>query len=728
MADEIDEILQEFLVESYENLDRLDGDLVALEQDPGSRNRLSSIFRTMHTIKGTAGFLALPRLEELTHCGESLLSALRDGEARLDAPMTSVLLQLVDAVRVHLKSIERSGVESDSDDSGLVRTIEALQQGGVVSTEAPDEPEGSTEPAEEMTAPPPTTPEPDAPTEVPESSATDRGSVADGSIRVDVELLDRLMTLVGELVLSRNQIVSATQRDQDAGLSRAVQRLNQVTTGLQQDVMRTRMQPVDTLFSKFPRVVRGLAVSCGKSVRISFTGREIELDRTLLEAIRDPLTHLLRNAVDHGLELPEERQSAGKPPEGQLVLRAQHRGGQVVLELSDDGKGIDPTIVGQKAVDKGLISAERLAAMSDRERTALIFRPGFSTTDAVTNVSGRGVGMDVVKTNIERIGGIVEVVSEPGHGTTIRVTIPLTLAIIPALTVTTGGEQYAIPQLNIRELVRLGGNRSHKIEYLQGVPVYRLREKLLPIVDLAVELQVPDDARQDPTTLIVLRAAEQEFGLLVDDVQEMEEIVVKPLSSQLAAITIFAGATIVTDGRVALILDVLSLALGARAISHRQLVADAEIEPERVTEARRSTTLLLVGVGENRRIGLPLDRVTRLEELPRDTLQQVGGRQVARYRGQILPLVRISSLLGELVPPHEERLLTVVHAAGGRSVGLVVDEILDIASTGVDVNSDVTDAGLTGSVLVDHRVVELLDFENAVAAADPYFYAATQGR
>jgi two-component system chemotaxis sensor kinase CheA len=331
--------------------------------------------------------------------------------------------------------------------------------------------------------------------------------------------------------------------------------------------------------------------------------------------------------------------------------------------------------------------------------------------------------MDVVKTNIERIGGTVEIVSSPGHGTTFRITIPLTLAIIPALTVVTGGEQYAIPQLNIRELVRLGANRAQKIEYLQGVPVYRLRNKLLPIVDLGTELEVPDDARAESKSLVVLRAGDQEFGLLVDDVQDMEEIVVKPLSTQLASIAIFAGATIVTDGRVALILDVLALALKAKAVAERQVAENADGEPTHGSEAGRGDTLLLVGVGENRRVGLPLAQVTRLEELPVDSVQQVGGRQVARYRGQILPLVRISSLLGELPPAEETRLLTVVHASEGRSVGLVVDEILDIAATGAVVPSDVTDVGLTGCVMVDQRVVELLDFENAVAAADPYFYS-----
>ncbi len=756
---EMDEIVQEFLVESHENLDQLDTDLIALEQDPTSRDLLGSVFRTIHTIKGTSGFLAYNRLEAVTHVGENLLSRLRDGELGLTPEITSALLQMVDAVRGLLGSIERDGTEGEPDHTALIETLTRLQV---------TPPEQRTSP-EVLPAPAPveaprlgevlvdqgvtTTEEVVAavveqklgddrklgeilvqqgavqPADVEhalEAQADPRRSVADSSIRVDVDLLDALMNLVGELVLTRNQIVQHASTREDTDLVRSSQRLNLIASELQEGVMKTRMQPIDNIWQKVPRVVRDLSLTCGKTVRVEMEGKETELDRTILEATKDPLTHLVRNAVDHAIETPEARLAAGKPAEGLLLLRAFHEGGQVNIEITDDGKGIDPAVIGSKAVEKGLITAEQLARMGTREITSLIFAPGFSTAAAVTNVSGRGVGMDVVKTNIEKIGGTIDVQSRVGHGTTFRIKIPLTLAIIPALTVTCAGDRYAIPQVNLLELVRLEGEGINGIEQIHGAPVYRLRGNLLPLVYLDRELGVGPgqlDRTRDTVYIVVLQAEERQFGLVVDDVCDTEEIVVKPLGKQLKGIPCFAGATILGDGRVALILDVLALAQQANVLTAGRDRSHVDRTARGDTAASTVQALLVVKLGEDRRMAIPLAMVTRLEEFPLSTVEHVGSREVVQYRGQILPLVRLSSFLGAgWTEPSESGLQVVVYSEAGRSVGLVVDAILDIAEETLVATSDLDDHGLTGSAVVQEHITEFLDVRSAILAADPHFY------
>jgi two-component system, chemotaxis family, sensor kinase CheA len=524
----IDEIVTEFLVESHENLDQLDRDLLALEQNPGSRELLAGVFRTIHTIKGTSGFLAFHRLEKLTHVGENLLSRLRDGLIELTDARSSALLRMVDAVRGLLTNIEATGSEGDGDDSELLGLLSSLVEDGTApAAAAPAAPEATEPPAEAApigevlvqagattedavqlarmeqeqfgdqrplgsilvehgTATP-------AAVEGALETQTAHRSVVDSSVRVDVELLDSLMRMVGELVLARNQLVSRLGESADTGkdssLARSAQRLSLVTSELQEQVMKTRMQPVDTVWNKLPRVVRDLAKQCGRQVRLEMAGRDTELDRSVLEAIKDPLTHLVRNAVDHGIEPPEQRIAAGKSAEGVLLLRAYHEAGQVHLEITDDGAGIDPARIAAKAVERGLVSQAQLAAMAPRDLLHLIFLPGFSTAAAITNVSGRGVGMDVVKTRIEAIGGAVDVSSRLGNGSTFKLTIPLTLAIIPALTIGCAGRRYAVPQVSVLELVRLSGEHARgDVELISGAPVYRLRDMLLPLVRLDEQL------------------------------------------------------------------------------------------------------------------------------------------------------------------------------------------------------------------------------------------------
>ncbi|WP_239153397.1 chemotaxis protein CheW [Virgisporangium aliadipatigenens] len=787
------DIVQEFLVESHENLDQLDRDLVALEQDPGSRELLSSIFRTIHTIKGTSGFLAFNRLERVTHVGENLLARLRDGAQSMTPQTTDALLGMIDCVRGLLTHIEENGNDgSGGDDSDLEPVIQAVtacingtaapaaKPAAAVAATTPVEVtvtvttpgEGDGEGAEDASAGgrkprtrksaakptakatpakavlgaafggeaddvPPETPlaaaapapaeqvEPVGPED--ETGGQARRSIADSSIRVDVDLLDTLMRLVGELVLTRNQLVRAIGGANDPSMTRTGQRLNLITSELQESVMKTRMQAIDHIWAKLPRVVRDLSSGFGKRVRLAMEGRETELDRSLLEAVKDPLTHLVRNAVDHGIELPDDRRFKGKDPEGTLTLRAYHEGGHVIVEVTDDGAGLDPDRIAEVALERGVVTREQLALMDRREILSLVFRPGFSTAKKVTNVSGRGVGMDVVKTNIERIGGAVDVESTLGVGTTWRLTIPLTLAIIQALTIECGAERYVIPQVAVHELVYLDGQGGRVIEYAMGAPVYRLRGKLLPLVhlDQTLELRDPSSDHNRDVYVAVLHAEGRRFGLVVDRVLNTEEVVVKPLTSRFKDVGVYAGATLLGDGKVALILDVASLArrshLGSDKIERAQAQLDATTKATSGTIDR----LLIAGIGE-RRVAIPLDMVTRLEEFPVERLERVGNREVVQYRDQILPVLRLAHLLGAYSSEDGATVPVVVYTERGRSVALAVEKILDIVEDVVDARSDVGDDGMMGSAVIQQRVTELLDVRRAILAADPRFDAAVE--
>jgi len=761
MSDTDSDIVKDFLVESYENLDRLDRDLVGLEKNPTDRDALAGVFRTIHTIKGTCGFLGFNKLEKVAHVGENLLTRLRDGQLTLNPELTTALLGMVDAVRQMLGSIDVSGGEGERDDTKLIATLTRLQQ----SSEAPELPssigdilmqragvtqaeillavekqkegdprrmgeilveQGVVRPADVVDA-----------LRIQQSSRT-AAAASDSTIRVDVALLDRVMNLVGELVLARNQVLQFASRTKDTAFLAASQRLNLITTELREGVMKTRMQPIGNIWGQFPRTVRDVALGCGKEVAIEMEGKETELDKTIIEAIKDPLTHLVRNSVDHGIELPAERVKAGKDRIGRLILRAFHEGGQVNIEISDDGAGLNVELIRKKAVERALITTEQAARLTEREIFNLIFVPGFSTAEKVTNVSGRGVGMDVVKTNVEKIGGTVDVHSTLGRGTTVRVKIPLTLAIIPALVVTCGGDRYAIPQVSLLELVRLKAAEVAKgIELVHGAPVYRLRGRLLPLVYLTQELKLAADARPESdgaVYIVVLRADERQFGLVVDEINDTEEIVVKPLRKQLKTVKTFAGSSIMGDGKVALILDVLGLAQRAGVVTetrNRALTEKATESPTTVGE--KQTFLLFAGPGDCR-MAVPLSTLARLEEFPVAQVEMSGSQWVTQYRGQILPLIRLDVVLQEQerekdrrnklrlmeVPPLPDsgpiQVLVLNH--DGRSFGLVVERILDIVEDCADVKSAATRASVLYSVVIGDRVTELLDIPAILRSAD----------
>jgi two-component system chemotaxis sensor kinase CheA len=557
---------------------------------------------------------------------------------------------------------------------------------------------------------------------LPDKSQADKASssASESTIRVDVDLLDKLMTRVGELVLARNQILQHTNGLDDSNFVSTAQRLNLITTELQESVMKTRMQPIGNVWAKFPRVVRDLSSQLGKQVRIEMEGKETELDKTIVESIKDPLTHLVRNSVDHGIESPEVRRTAGKPVEGCLMLRAYHEGGQVNIEISDDGAGLNFERIRKKAVERGLVAAGAASRMSDREAAQLILLPGFSTAEQVTAVSGRGVGMDVVKTNIERIGGTLDLQSQPGRGTTVKIKIPLTLAIIPALVVSNAGDRYAIPQVSLLELVRLeAGQKENGIEFVHGAPVYRLRGKLLPLVNLSerlgLNMRTADGRAADSNSaanIVVLRANDRQFGLVVDKILDTEEIVVKPLSCQLKGLREYAGATIMGDGTVALILDVMGLAIASGVVDEMREQAVTHAQADDAKSSRQLETLLVVDLGDTRRFAMPTSAVARLERVSRSTIEYVDGREVIQYRGAILPLVKLSDVFGAAASAGVEgdEFQIVVCADGSRQCGLVVHRIVDIVATELRLETEKgPDEYLLGTAIVQQRATNLLN-------------------
>ena len=753
-----EQLINDLLVESHEGLDRFDRELLTLEKGQGDAETMNVIFRVIHTLKGTAGCLGLGRIEKIAHSGENLLSLLRDGKIQTTPRMITALLALSDSLRGLLQTLEATGAEGTADHAVLLAEIEHLQNPAATAPAAVAAPAnaafGLFEDEEPLAAAPASVaasanaafglfedeeplaaaPAPVAITAPAPEIATDaatKPSVTETAIRVDVGQLDKVMNLVGELVLARNQIVANTARFDPAALATAAQRLNHITTELQESVMKTRMQPIGNVWAKFPRVVRDVAHELGKQVRLVLDGQSTELDRTIIEAIKDPLTHIVRNSVDHGIEAPEKRRAAGKPAEGLLSLRAFHEGGQVNIEIMDDGGGINVGKVKAKAVAQNLLTPEQAARLTEREALNLIFLPGLSTAEKITNVSGRGVGMDVVKTNIEKIGGSIDLHSQPGQGTTLRIKIPLTLAIIPALIVTSGGDRFAIPQVSLLELVRLEGAQARQgIEQLYGAPVYRLRGRLLPLAYLNHEFKVGPAARpgenpdRDIVNIVVLQADGRTFGLVVDAINDTEEIVVKPLGKQLKGIACFAGATIMGDGRVALILDVVGLAQQAKVVSDTRDRAAAENAARAPADGERPQTLLIFNVGADRRMAIPLSLAARLEEFPAARIERAGAHEVVQYRGRILPLIRVADHvagLGASAPT--DTLQVVVYVENGRAVGLIVGRISDIVEEAVVLQPQAETKGLLGSAVVQGKVTGFLDVPALIRAVNPTFCA-----
>jgi two-component system, chemotaxis family, sensor kinase CheA len=692
----VDDLTKEFIAESQEGLDRMERCLTELEMRPDDAGLLGEIFRAVHTIKGTTGFLGFDRLEKLAHAGEHLLGSLRDGRLAVTSELISGLLHLMDGLRAILVLIEETGGEgtrSGDEDGELIAEL-ALLDGerppaqiekemldavishgeGVASAEAGSAAlRASGTPSASSTS---------------ATNGERNGAGNDKTLRIDVDVLNRMMNLVGELVLTRNQMLQSDRAA--ANFPELARRLDSVTADLRETVMQARMQPVGNLFGKFPRMVRDLARTCGRDVRVEFTGQETGLDKSLLEAIKDPLTHAVRNAVDHGIEAPSVRELAGKPAEGCVRLRAFHQSGSVVIEVADDGAGIPMERVLAKAVERNLVTAEQAAGMSEREALQLIFLPGFSTAAAVTTVSGRGVGMDVVRANVEKVGGSVEVESRRGEGTTLRLRVPLTLAIVPSLVVRSGGQSFALPQSALVELVDIPQREfARVVQRIGSAELFRLREHLLPMIWLDRLLGLDADSPETSRGhyLAVLEADGCRYGLVVDDLMSPEEIVVKPLSPVLREIGMFSGATVLGNGSLAMILDVGATAAraGVKPIEEESVAIGAG---EAVTQEAAGESFLIFEDRARERMALPLEMVERIESVSLERIEYAGGRPLLQYRGELLPLKDQGKVLPDLEAARlrgEEVLATVLicgdaSLGGEQRVGMVVRQVLDVST------------------------------------------------
>jgi two-component system chemotaxis sensor kinase CheA len=724
---QMDELTREFLIESQEGLDRMERCLTELEEKPRDMSLLAEIFRAVHTIKGTTGFLGFKRLETLAHAGENLLGLLREGELAATPQIITVLLELLDGLRGILKRIDSDGNEGEDGDTALIARLDALQTPDAVQAEEPPalrpvqtvEEEfalparcGSKEPHLDATGIDDASPHAVAGTGQGMETAPARGagnSAAESSLRVDVTLLNRMMNLVGELVLTRNQVLQATAAD--ARMTMLSRRLDMVTADLREAVMQARLQPVSHVFSKMPRIVRDLSRQLGKRVRLELDGQETELDKSLLEAIKDPLTHAVRNALDHGIECPEERAARGKCAEGTLRLRAQQEGSHVIVEVTDDGGGIAVEKVRDKAIERGLITADRATHLNERELLQLIFLPGFSTAAQVTSVSGRGVGMDVVRTNVEKIGGKVEIDSRVGRGTTLRLRIPLTLAIIPALIVRGLSQSFALPQGALSELVHVAPEEAARaIEWIENAPLYRLRGRLLPLVFLdrllAPGTDQPVGCERDHF-IAVLDADGRRYGLVVDGLADPEEIVVKPLSAALKEIGLYSGATVLGNGELALILDPGAIAISAGitmtadgdAAQHESVSLDAA--------AQQEAEYLLVEA-QGRPAAVHLADVLHIEQAPLERIESFAGRPVLQFAGQLLPIEDPGGVLDAARQTAGARIVVVVCRDGKRQVGIAVSHVLDVAA-GCGLQEAGTALPAPGVTLLKERVTEIVN-------------------
>ncbi len=782
----MDDLLQEFLTETNESIAEVDLELVNLEKNPDNPELIDNIFRLVHTIKGTCGFLGLPRLESVAHAGENVLGKFRDKELVVTPDAVTLILQAIDRIKEILEYLEANEAEPEGDDSDLIARLNAMaagekapssapaDAGGEETAPAPAEAEETAAVAEavssaEEEAPAPeekeektflkagdydpqlgrklrpgevsmdelerafqeaegpeiqeAKAEPAAKTAKAEESPAAKKDVhkAASSIRVNVHLLEHLMTMVSELVLTRNQLLQMVRGMEDSEFTVPLQRLSHVTTELQEGVMKTRMQPIGNAWAKLPRIVRDLSMELNKKIDLQMLGADTELDRQVLELIKDPLTHMVRNSADHGMESPEERLAAGKKETGKIVLNAYHEGGHIIIEIADDGRGINIERVKQKALDNGLVTPGELEGMSDQQIQKFIFKPGFSTAEAVTSVSGRGVGMDVVRTNIEKIGGTIDLRSEEGKGSTFIIKIPLTLAIVSALIVESAGERFAVPQISVVELVRTSDRASdHKIETINNTPVLRLRERLLPLVHLHEVLELEKDPESDSSEdyIIVTQVGNYSFGIVVDRVFDTEEIVVKPVAPILNNIGIYSGNTILGDGSVVMILDPNGIAASTGEVT----LSDTEEDTDAVRGAGSddTTALLVFRAGAVEPKAVPLSLVARLEEIDVAQFERANNQLVVQYRGHLMPLVTVDP---SYQIKTEGRQPILVFSDEERTMGLIVDEIVDIVEDKLDIELRSTGTrAILGTAVIGEHATEVIDVAYYLAQAFPDWF------
>ena len=747
MAIDDPDLVAEFVIESRDHLAHVEGQLLEVEAGGADVNvdLVNTVFRGIHSIKGAAGFLGLTTVNALAHSLENVLGRMRNRELTPTPAIVDVMLKAADSLTQLINDVEASELVDVSVHVAALDRIAA-------------------EVADDLTEPRPATTRPDqtssiigirAPTAIVPAACTQTvvasvietairttGSVdastagpspGESSIRVQVGVLDSLMNLAGELVLGRNQLMQTLGSKSHEGIDAVAARLNQVTTELQEAIMRTRMQPIGNVFSKFPRVVRDLSAKLGKQCDVQMEGKEVDVDKTILEAIGDPLTHLVRNSIDHGIESPEVRSSRGKNPVGAVALRAYHQAGKIRIDIADDGARIDPARLKEKAVAKGVITAEQANRMDEREAVRLIFHPGFSTAEKVTDVSGRGVGMDVVRTNIEGLGGSVDVESVPGHGTTMQITLPLTLAIIPSLIIRSRGERFAVPQVNVLELVRVRRNEhDHYLARVKDAEVLRLRGELLPLVrlDHVLGLTVAGDeaATASPVNIIVIESGQRRYCLAVDEILDSEEIVVKPMGRHIKSCNCLAGATILGDGHVALILDAAGIAahvnLGG-AQNQKALTANNSGAGSNV--GRDVQDLLLFRLSTEEHFAVPMSLVTRIERIQSDAVKTVGSRRLLQYRGASLPLLNLAEYIATQTTPDLGRYFVIVFRAAGREAGLLVPHLDDICQLSLDIDATTfRQKGVAGAFVHNTTTMRLLDVVELAELAHPEWFTESE--
>lgn len=832
----MDDLLNEFLTETNEALEIVDVELVKLEQDPANSQVLDHIFRLVHTIKGTCGFIGLPRLEAIAHSAENILGKFRDGALQVQSTHVTLILSSIDRIKMIIDHLEAQASEPAGDDQDLIKELDQIADAAELSKTETEEVLGRPLKAGEVSldeleaafaaAPGPegagedsliarlggektvaacaktvalaasnesgirdhfTGPSGPARTRaleelilavlkedvdeakasaalVSDGTAVSKDAIAivqslfracladDGvdqkavteaeaqleiaaamllepfgglesgapkvmgsapvsrakstqTIRVNVDLLEELMTLVSELVLTRNQLLQIVRHKDDSEFSVPLQTLSQCTTELQEGVMKTRMQPIGNAWAKLPRIVRDLSHELGKAIDLRMKGEGTELDRQLLELIKDPLTHMVRNSADHGIEKPEDRKAAGKPEQGVINLDAYHEGGHIIIVISDDGKGIDAERLRVKLLENQLVTAEELDALSDAQVHKYIFHPGLSTAEEVTSVSGRGVGMDVVRSNIEKIGGTIDLHSEKGQGTKVTIKIPLTLAIVSALIVEAGGDRFALPQISVLELVRANSDEKRVIEYINDTAVFRLRDHLLPLISLSNVLGLEKDGEKESGDfIIVTQVGAFTFGIIVDRVFDTEEIVVKPVAPILKTLPVYSGNTILGDGSVIMILDPNGIAQSVTQLAP-EVQANEDLADDALSGDGDKETMLLFVAGDGVPKAVPLALVSRLEEFQKEQIEYSNGQTVVQYRDGLLPLLSFEGVVGQ----NGESQSALVFSYDGKALGLAVDQIMDIVDCKLDIELAVNQPGLIGTAVIADKVTEIVD-------------------
>lgn len=708
----MDDLLKDFLQEATEHIDAASVELLRFEKDQADPALIASLFRHIHTIKGSSGFLSLPRIARLTHATETLIGRLRDG-ATAGPGHVSLILAAVDRLSALLIDIACAEAEPEGDDSGLLRELE-LGAKSLRPGQRPAAPVADVvaDPAEEPGAPPVFNPSHLA--TMPEHIHAPGARIGE-TVRVSVGVLDRLMGIVSELVLTRNQLLELSSAAGDETVKSSVQNLSSVTSDLQDAVMRVRMQPVDRLFATLPRLVRDLSIDLGKKIELVTYGAETELDRQVIELIRAPLTHIIRNAADHGLETVAERLAQGKPEFGVIRVSATYDAGQITLEVKDDGRGLDLASIKTKAVARGLVSEESLSRMSDTDIFQFILLPGFSTAASVTRVSGRGVGMDVVRENMQSIGGTVSLASRPGKGTTVTLRMPLTLAIAPALILSSGGSRFAIPQMAVVEVVGVGEGFEHEIQLIHDAPVLRLRGDALPLIHLAaaLDLTAPGAAPLRDGFAVILRVGGVRFGLLVETIADVQEVVIEPLVGPLARIGVFSGQTILGDGGVVLILDpaaiIARVGLDTIAEPHRPVSTEALV-PE-----REKTRVVLMRAGPGALKALPLSLIMRIEEVEADRFAPSGDGYLMLHEGRLLPILPAAKDMRLDKPAYP----VLVLAGAGQAIALLAEEIVDVAEEALVFQNQSADPSVIGTVNMNDRIVDVLDVAYFIESVDP---------